>query len=245
MPMIAFKCPCCGRVEDQFLHPRNIHAGMTRECEGVILPEPEIRKEKVEIRINNPDGTQTIEYEEIELELAPAMTICTGTMTQCSLMEVPRYGSRNARGFEPLVVYERVGELSRGQQRYYVPGRNNEPTEPGMKRVELTNMAEYNRFVKTANEYETGKMRDHREMHRFYWDSRRKAMRDHVDSRIRHSPLLVSLARLVRARSDRKSNARYGKPLDAHFHSQLMEFNQGNIQDFCAEDTGWKATRAR
>jgi hypothetical protein len=218
---------------------------MTRACEGVLLSEPEIEKRQVERKIDNADGTQTIEYEEVELELAPTMSICTGTMTQCSLLEVPRYGVRNARGFEPLVVYERVGELARGQDRYYVPGRNNEPTEAGMKRIELTNMAEYNRFVKTANEYETAKMRDHREMHRFYWNSRRKAMRDHVDARIRHSPLLVSLARMVRARSDRKTDVRYGKPLDAHFHSQLMEFNQGSIQDFCAEDTGWKATRAR
>lgn len=153
----------------------------------------------------------------------------------------------NARRFEPLVVYERANHesLPRGLDRYYIPGQNNEPTEPGMKRIELTNIQDYNRFVKNVNAYETQKMRDHREMHREYWKSRRKAMRDDVNARIRHSPLLLSLARLVRARSDRKTGMRYGKALDAHFHAQLIEFDQGKIQDWCSENTGWKARRAR
>jgi len=57
--------------------------------------------------------------------------------------------------------------------------------------------------------------------------------------------VLQSIARLVRARSDAKTLKRYGKPLDAHFHAQLLEFTQGNMQDYCDKDTGWKATRAR
>jgi hypothetical protein len=157
----------------------------------------------------------------------------------------------NARRFEPLVVYERANyesasdDFKRGHDKYYIPGRNNEPTEPGMIRHEITNIQDYNRFSKSVNAYETQKGRDHRSMHEFYWSQRRKALRDHVDARIRHNPLLMSLARLIRKRSDQKSAARYGKGMDAHFHSQLIEFNQGSIQDWCAEDTGWKSRRAR
>ena len=49
----------------------------------------------------------------------------------------------------------------------------------------------------------------------------------------------------MRARSDRKSAERYGKALNANFHAQLLEFNQSNMQGFCAEDTGWRERRAR
>ena len=108
-----------------------------------------------------------------------------------------------------------------------------------MERIEITNMAEYNRHIKTINEYETQKMRDTRSMHREYFGARRKAMRDDVNAKTRHSDLLRSISRVVRARSDRKTDIRYSKALDAHFHAQLIEFNQGKIQDYCDADTGW------
>ena len=246
--MVSYLCPCCGALGEQFAHQRS-QAPATMDCGSVSFSDPEIRRERVERTITNPDGTQSIVIEEVEVELAPVMSICTGTMTQTETFPGQLYAA-NARRFEPLVVYERVAEsLPAGIDRYYIPGRNNEPTEPGMKRIELTNMAEYNRWVKTANEHETAKMRDHREMHRLYWDARRGAMRDDVNARIRHSPFLKMLARLVRARSDRKTDARYGKPLDAHFHAQLLEFNQSNMQDWSAEDSGgrhgWQARRAK
>lgn len=157
----------------------------------------------------------------------------------------------NARRFEPMAIYERANydslpdDAKRSLNRYYVPGRNNEPDEPGMKRIEITNINEYNKVVKRINAYETQKMRDHRAMHQEYWKARRSAMRDDVNARIRHSPLLRSLARLVRARSDRKSDVRYGKSLDAHFHGQLIEFDQGKIQAWTDKDNGWKDRRAK
>ncbi len=153
----------------------------------------------------------------------------------------------NARRFEPLVIYERANSENLGvsQNRFWFPGRNNEPTEPGMKRIEITSIQQYNQVVKRINQYETQKGRDHREMHRMYWGARRKAMRENVDARIRPEPLYKMLARMVRARSDQKTDKRYGKAMDAHFHAQLIEFDQGKIQDFCAEDTGWKSRRAK
>jgi hypothetical protein len=172
-----------------------------------------------------PDG-------EIEKCAAPALRRVT----------LPGEGvALNARRFEPLVIYRSASDPSK----FSFPGRNNEPTEAGYHRVEITNIHDYNKIAKEINGIENRKMSDHREMHRLYWDARRTAMRDHVNARIRHSPLLVSLARLIRSRSDRKSAIRYGKPLDARFHSQLLEFDQGHIQDYCDKDTGWKSTRAR
>lgn len=156
----------------------------------------------------------------------------------------------NARRFDPLVIYERANHenLGRSQNRFFFPGRNNEPTEPGMKRIEITDIASYNKVVKQINEYETQKMQDHREMHRIYWGARRTAMREDRDARqgpIRYHPLIQYLRRAIRKRSDRKSDLRYGKLLDAHFHAQLIEFNQGNMQDWCDADTGWKSRRAK
>lgn len=157
----------------------------------------------------------------------------------------------NARRFEQLSVYEianydsKPDDYKRSHNRFYVPGRNTEPTEPGMIRHDITNMQAYNRFIKNVNSHELEKMRDHRSMHEAYWGARRKAMRDDVNARIRHEPLLLSLARIMRKRSDQKSNQRYGKSLDPHFHAQLLEFNQSNMQDFCAEDTNWKSRRAK
>jgi hypothetical protein len=147
----------------------------------------------------------------------------------------------NARRFEELVIYQSTSDPNK----FSFPGRNNEPTDQGYRRIEITNMHEYNHWVKRINNIEISKMRDHREMHKYYWNARRKAMRDHINARIRHSPMLVSLSRLVRRISDRKTDARYGKPLDAHFHSQLLEFDQGHIQSWCDLDTGWKERRAK
>jgi hypothetical protein len=160
----------------------------------------------------------------------------------------------NARRFEQLSVYEvadwdhKSDDFKRGHQRYYVPGRNNEPTESGYLRHDITNIQAYNRFVKRVNAGEIAKMKDHRDMHREYFGARRKAMREDVDARVgpaRSHPLVQMLRRAMRARSDGKFNARYGKPLDARFHAQLIEFNQSNMQPWTAEDTNWRDRRAR
>jgi hypothetical protein len=160
----------------------------------------------------------------------------------------------NARRFEQLSVYEvadwdrKSDDFKRSHQRYYVPGRNNEPTESGYLRHDITNIQAYNKFVKRVNADEIAKMKDHRDMHREYFGARRKAMREDVDARVgpaRSHPLVQMLRRAMRARSDSKFNARYGKPLDARFHAQLIEFNQGNIQPWTAEDTNWRDRRAR
>lgn len=149
----------------------------------------------------------------------------------------------NARRFEPLVLYQSAADPSK----ISVPGRNYEPTDPGYKRIEITSIAQYNTLVKKINESETSKMRDHRYMHQEYWSQRRKAMRDEINARIRNDGAHRSrlLARWMRERSDSKTIQRYGKPLDAHFHSQLLEFDQGHIQDYCDKDTNWRATRAK
>ena len=242
--MISYRCPCCGSDDEQF-HHRVSEAPASVPCRGFRFTEP--KTERIEHQITNTDGTVTIEYEEVEL--APVMELCTGTSMQ--RVSLPgELWARPARGFAPLVVYERPDHehLPNGINRYYIPGRNDEPTEAGMKRIELTNMAEYNRWVKEANTYETQKMRDHRAMHEYYWRARRKALREDVDARVgpmRSHPLVKFLSQTMRARSDQKTARRYGKPLDAHFHSQLMEFDQGNMQDHCSEDTRWRSTRAK
>jgi hypothetical protein len=239
--MISYRCPDCGSDDECFKHTAS-DAPETMPCRGVKLSEP--KTQRVERRVPQPDGTELIEYEEVEL--APTMEVCGGTMLQRVSLPGEMW-SRPARGFEPLVVFEAAdpSSLPAGRSKYYIPGRNYEATEPGYKRIELTSMAEYNKWVKGANQYETDRMKDHRSMHEYYWGARRTAMRDHVNARIRHNPVLMSIARMVRARSDAKTAVRYGKPLDAHFHSQLLEFNQGNIQDYCDSETRWRSTRAR
>lgn len=245
MPMISYRCPDCGSDDEQFHHQRaNAPSGVA--CRGTrVIERP---KEKIEHQIKNADGTVTIEIEAVEV--APKLEPCGGTALQRESMPGELW-ARPARGFEAMVIYERMNydalpaDTKRSLNRFYIPGRNNEPTEPGMRRIEITNIAEYNRVSKEINAYETQKMRDHRAMHEYYWSQRRKALRDDVNARIRSNPTLMALTRMVRARSDRKSAVRYGKSLDAHFHAQLIEFNQGKIQDWCAEDTGWKSRRAR
>jgi hypothetical protein len=237
--MISYRCPDCGAEDDHF-HHRASDAPESIQCRGVKLTNPE--PQRIEHKITNPDGTVTVEYELVEP--APIMSVCAGTMLQRTAYLGELY-ARPARGFEPLVIYQSASDPTK----FSFPGRNNEPTDAGYKRIEITSMHEYNKIAKQINNIEIAKMKDHRSMHEFYWNQRRKALRDHVNARIRHSPMLVSLARLIRARSDRKTEVRYGKALDAHFHSQLLEFNQGNIQDWCAEDSGgrhgWKSQRAK
>lgn len=245
MPMISYRCPDCGTDAEHF-HHSSPSAPASVTCVG--FKEKAVEVEKIEHQIKNPDGTVTIELEEVEL--APALEVCTGTMLQRESHLDPSW-ARPARAFEALVIYERQGydqmsaDFKRGHDRYYIPGRNNEPTEPGMKRIEITNIHQYNQVSKAINTYETNKMRDHRAMHEEYWKARRKAMRDNVDARIRHNPLMMSLSRMIRKRSDQKSAVRYGKALDAHFHAQLIEYDQGKIQDYCDADTGWKSKRAK
>lgn len=246
--MISYRCPTCGCDDEHFSHVR-ANAPASVSCRGVnMVDQP---NERVERRIENADGTVTLEYEEVEV--APSMEVCGGTALQRESLPGEQF-SRPARGFEPLVIYERPGydtappEFKRSHQKYYVPGRNNEPTEPGMRRIDITGIHQYNRVAKEINAHELQKMTDHRDMHREYFGARRKAMREDVDARVgpaRSHPLVQMLRRAMRKRSDGKFNARYGKPLDAHFHSQLIEFNQSNMQPWTAEDTGWKDRRAR
>ena len=184
-----------------------------------------------------------------------AETLVTCTAPALRRVTYPGEGvALNARRFEQLSVYEvadwdhKSDDFKRGHQRYYVPGRNNEPTESGYLRHDITNIQAYNKFVKRVNLDEVNKMKDHREMHREYFKARRKAMREDVDARVgpqRSHPLVQMLRRAMRSRSDGKFDARYGKPLDARFHAQLLEFNQSNMQPWTAEDTNWKDRRAR
>lgn len=252
MPMIYYRCPDCGTEEDHFHHSRS-SAPASIACRGTRVSEQP--RERIERKTTNPDGTVTIEYEEVEL--APTLSLCTGTALQVETYPGQLYAAP-AKRFEELVIYERLNydkasdDFKRGHDRYYIPGRNNEPTEAGMKRIEITNIHQYNRVVKEINRFETEKMRDHRYMHEEYWKARRKAMREDVDARLgsnRAHPLIAYLRYAMRKRSDQKSAKRYGKPLDAHFHAQLIEFDQGKIQDWCAEDSGgrkgWQSRRAR
>ena len=245
--MISYRCPDCGSDDEQFHHRRS-DAPASVPCRGVRVDSTQQQKQTIEHPVHNPDGSISIELEEVEL--APSLSVCGGTAVQRESLPGEQF-SRPARGFEALVIYERQNydslpdDTKRSLNKYYIPGRNYEPTEPGMKRIEITNMAEYNRHIKTINEYETQKMRDTRSMHREYFGARRKAMRDDVNAKTRHSDLLRSISRVVRARSDRKTDIRYSKALDAHFHAQLIEFNQGKIQDYCDADTGWKSRRAK
>jgi hypothetical protein len=188
-----------------------------------------------------------------------ALEDAEGNLTTCTApalrrVTLPGEGvPLNARRFEPLVIYERanytVDQLARGLNRYYIPGRNNEPTEPGMKRIELTDIHSYNRVQKEISGWETNLMSARRETHREYFQEQRKKVRDDVNARFSQSSRYLGLRQLMRARSDRKSAERYGKALNANFHAQLLEFNQGNMQDWCAEDSGgrkgWQSNRAR
>jgi len=247
MPMIDYRCPDCGRDDERFYHSRGA-ALASIECTGFKQSAP--RYEEIEREVPQPDGTVLIEKERVEL--APALEPCTGTALQ--RVSLPgELWARPARGFADITVLtypdwdSRSDDFKRSHERYYVPGRNYE-REPGMQPVVMNSMADYNRFIKKANEDITSRMRDHRYMHEEYWKQRRKALREDVNARIgpsRSHPLVAFLRRAMQARSDRKSAWRYGKPLDAHFHSALLEFNQGNLQDFCAEDTGWKSQRAK
>ena len=248
MPMISYRCPDCGRDDEHFYH-RASAAPASVQCVG--FREAEERFEEIQHEVRNVDGTLTIEVELVAL--APTLTPCAGTALQRETLPGERR-ARPARGFADIVVYEydnwdgKSDEFKRGHQRYYVPGRNYESTEPGMKRVVLNSMHDYNRFIKRANEEITSDMRNHREMHRTYWEARRKALREDVNARVgpvRTHPLIAHLMRAMRQRSDRKTQERYGKPLDAHFHSQLLEFNQGNMQDWCDAETRWRSRRAR
>jgi len=237
MPMISYVCPCCGAGDEHYYH-RQSDAPEFLSCRSVDFLTPE--KKTIEQKIVNPDGTETVELVEVELE--PEMTACTGIMTQRESW-LDSTTARPARGFEPLVVYQSATDPTK----FSIPGRNYEKTDPGYKRIEITNMHEYNKLVKQVNNIERSKMSDHREMHKTYWDARRRAMRDNVNARVGSSGMsrIVDLLRTIRKRSDTKTNKRYGKPLEPNFHAQLLEFNQGKIQDYCDADTGWKATRAK
>lgn len=248
MPMISYRCPDCG-CESEHFHFRDAEAPAEVACTGTRMVEQ--APQQIAREVLQPDGTVLIEYEEVEQ--APALEICGQVQLKRESWADPSW-ARPARGFEAMVIYERAGydqmspDFKRGHDKYYIPGRNNEPTEPGMKRIEITGIHQYNRVIKEINTHETQKMRDHRGMHEEYWKQRRSAMRRDVDARVgpqRSNPLIQYLTRTMRKRSDQKSADRYGRPLDAHFHGQLIEFDQGKIQDFCAEDTGWKSKRAR
>ena len=145
---------------------------------------------------------------------------------------------RNARQWDPIVVWASNTEVDK----YSFPGQADEPCPDGYHRVEITNLAEADRFVGRMNHIERQKAEEMRDLNYQVFDEQTKRRRDDTLARIRGNSRAEALFRQVREFVDRRREAKRARHrnLDPRFHIDILSFDSGNRKSYSGPETGWR-----
>jgi|SRR5215472_1513269 len=146
--------------------------------------------------------------------------------------------TRNARRWEPIVVWQAVGD----PDHYSFPGQADEPCPQGYRKIELTNLSEADRFVSRMNAIERRKMERARDLNYQALDEQTRERRADMLARIRGNPRAEALFRAAREWADRRREEKRSRQrnLDPRFHSQVLSFDSGHRNSYSGPETGWK-----
>lgn len=148
-------------------------------------------------------------------------------------------GERTAKRFDPIVVWVSNDD----PDRISIPGDPNEPVDEGYHKVEITNLREADRWADRINRIETRKAEGYRDSERQYWDDVARERRADIRARIGSNPRAAALFSAVQKYVDAKRARRYGKPLDARAHFQVISFDSSNRDGYSGPDTDWRTRR--
>lgn len=148
-----------------------------------------------------------------------------------------RFRERDARAFEPIVVWASDTE----RDKYSFPGEAEEPTPPGYHKLEITNLREADRFVSRVNAIERAKSEETRALNYQALDERIKARRENIAARIRGNPRAEALFRQVREWADRRRDEKRAKhSRDPRFNINVLSFDSSNRNPYSGPKTGWR-----
>ena len=148
----------------------------------------------------------------------------------------------NARRWSPIVVWQSNAE----SDKYSFPGQANEPCPAGYHRVEITNLAQADRFVGRMNAIERQKMEATRDLNYAALDEQTKRRRDDTLASIRGNARAEALFRQMREWGDRRRDqkrARHAR-MDPNFHIQVTSFDSGNRGSYSGQETGWRERKS-
>jgi hypothetical protein len=148
----------------------------------------------------------------------------------------------NARRWDPIVVWA----SNTDSDKYSFPGQANEPCPEGYHRVEITNLAQADRFVGRMNVIERQKMEAMRDLNYAALDEQTRRRRDDTLARIRGNARAEALFRASREWADRRKEAKRAQHarLDPSFHSQVLSFDSGNRNSYSGAETGWRERKS-
>jgi hypothetical protein len=143
-----------------------------------------------------------------------------------------------ARRWDPIIVWASNVE----PDKYSFPGQAEESCPDGYHRVEITNLAEADRFVGRMNDIERRKAEELRDLNYQALDEQTRRRRADTLARIAGNPRAEALFRQVKEWRDRRQEAKRArhKNLDPRFHIQVLSFDSGNRNSYSGPETGWR-----
>ncbi len=144
---------------------------------------------------------------------------------------------REPRQFQPIVVHRKL--MADGQYAYEYPGHSSDAVPAGYEKVELSTLAQADRFVKDRQQEEqelrTMQIRGERD----YWNNRVRERRENsrieLQKRLGKSHSLIGdrIAKLIDERRERKFQDLERKSVN--FHSQVLSYDSGHRPEYREE----------
>jgi len=144
---------------------------------------------------------------------------------------------REPRQFQPIVVHRKI--MPDGQYCYEYPGQSDDPIPAGYEKVELSTLAQADRFVKDRQGEEQELRRMAIQGERAYWNERvqerRVKAREELQRRLGKSHSLIGdrVAALIDARREKKFQDLERKSVN--FHNQALSYDSRNRPEYHEE----------
>lgn len=160
----------------------------------------------------------------------------------------------NARGFDPIVVWESNAEPGK----FSFPGQSGERVPEGYHKIEITNMRQADRFVGRMNDQERQKLEAERDLRYMADDMGVRTRRAEEDARgyairadgtkfyIRGNTRAENLQRAARAWADKireRRRAAHAR-IDPQFHNNALSFDSGSRNSYSGPETGWRERKS-
>lgn len=141
---------------------------------------------------------------------------------------------REPQQFTPIIVHRRL--LDNGDYQYSYPGQASDPVSPGYEKMELSTLAQADRFVKDRdreeNELRTINLRAEQQ----HWDERTNERRKHITAALeeRLGKSNSQVFDLVKRYVDGRRAQRYAQlnSRQTGFHSEVLSFDKSNRKEY-------------
>lgn len=150
-----------------------------------------------------------------------------------------RRPASNALRFDPVIIDRR---MEAGEYVYSYPGSKADPLEPGYERIQLSNISEVDRHVRSVGGKEQELRSMNLQLERQAWDRRTKERREDTRALIARKGFSGKYFDAVCQLVDRNREKRYRELENKQvaFHNQALSFDASNRQGHSSAETGWR-----